>query len=463
MTCRRAAELDLAAFVVDRMAAEWSSFRGHYPHCGSCAREVASWTRLMNTIRDETPGSSVEHPAEERLLQFQTARASLSVLEQQAIDQHLRACAPCRTELKLLQTFNFGRLRAAEPKLAPRLLPRLVVLVRESFVLSLPRPVLALAATLLIGLPVAWVAWNQQGVPESGAVVVAQEPPTPPPLVQHEVEPSPPALEVAEVPAPKPVVETPEKVVAPIEPPPREQLAHVEKPSLPPVEAPKAAEVPSALVAGPAIELAALMPNEAPTYMPPYANAPTLRSTGVIRGLSGAAPSVQALGPDHTGIVFEASPRLYWRLSENTRLRVELIVNDPRAVQPLVDIALPDGASAGIHVFDLAALGVKLAPGVAYEWSVALVPNIDDRSLDAPSMAGVKYVPPSAELSARIASAPPAQLAHVYAESGSWYEAFDQLSRWVAQDPDAEILRRHRAALLAQAGIAPTPAAAGSR
>jgi hypothetical protein len=41
----------------------------------------------------------------------------------------------------------------------------------------------------------------------------------------------------------------------------------------------------------------------------------------------------------------------------------------------------------------------------------------------------------------------------VYAASGYWYDAFDQLSAWLSGEPEVARLHAHRAALLDQVGL----------
>jgi len=53
-------------------------------------------------------------------------------------------------------------------------------------------------------------------------------------------------------------------------------------------------------------------------------------------------------------------------------------------------------------------------------------------------------------IDSRLSSAPLARAAHLYAESGLWYDAFDQLSSWLATERGSALLRSHRAALLEQ-------------
>jgi hypothetical protein len=148
-----------------------------------------------------------------------------------------------------------------------------------------------------------------------------------------------------------------------------------------------------------------------------------------------------------------ASPDLYWFLPEATSSAVEVTVTDPGAVAPLLEVTLPGPLAAGVHRVSLAERGVRLRPHVDYRWFVALVRDPERRSQDVVSGAAIRYAPPAPELGARLSAAPPARSAHLYAESGYWYDAFDQLSRWLATEPGSALLHSHRAALLEQVGL----------
>jgi hypothetical protein len=147
------------------------------------------------------------------------------------------------------------------------------------------------------------------------------------------------------------------------------------------------------------------------------------------------------------------SPALYWFLPEATSLTVEVTVVDPGAVTPLLATTIQGPLEAGVHQVNLAEHGARLRPDVEYRWFVALVRDPEQRSEDAVSGAGIRYTPPGPELGARLSSVEPARIAHLYAQSGLWYDAFDQLSRWLAAEPDAALLHSHRAALLDQVGL----------
>jgi hypothetical protein len=203
------------------------------------------------------------------------------------------------------------------------------------------------------------------------------------------------------------------------------------------------------------LEIASLLPTQPPVYVPPrpLASGPSVRVGGATRRLGADTPTPEALGPAHVGASSQESPNLYWFLPEATSSPVEVSVVDPAAVDPLLELTLPGPLAAGVHRVSLGEHGVRLAPGVDYRWFVALVRDRERRSQDIVSGAAIRYAPPAPEQGARLAAAPPARTAHLFAESGYWYDAFDQLSRWLAAEPGAGRLHDHRAALLEQVGL----------
>jgi hypothetical protein len=202
------------------------------------------------------------------------------------------------------------------------------------------------------------------------------------------------------------------------------------------------------------VQIAALVPSDPPRYVPGrLASEPSVRVGGVARGGSSGAPAPEALGPDHVGLSARESPTLYWFLPEATSLSVEVTVVDPDAVTPLLATTSSGHLEAGVHRVSLADHGARLRPDVEYRWFVALVRDPEERSEDVVSGSGIRYAPPAPELSALLAAASPGHAAHLYAQSGLWYDAFDQFSSWLSAEPDADLLRAHRAALLDQVGL----------
>jgi hypothetical protein len=157
-----------------------------------------------------------------------------------------------------------------------------------------------------------------------------------------------------------------------------------------------------------------------------------------------------ALGPAQIGATSHESPNLYWFLPDATEHSIEVTLVEPSAAEPLLEAMLAGPHSAGVHRVELADRGIRLRPGVDYQWFVALVRDRQRRSQDAVSGAVIRYAPPSGEIASRLAAPAPGKVAHLYAESGYWYDSFDQLSSWLAAERDKTRLHEYRAALLDQ-------------
>jgi hypothetical protein len=224
---------------------------------------------------------------------------------------------------------------------------------------------------------------------------------------------------------------------------------------------PEPLPTPDARAAGPENEapplvqrIAALIPTQAPRYAPGVlASGPLVRIGGAGRGNGENAPHPVALGPAHIGLTSREAPSLYWFLPAPTALPVAVSIVSDAAPAPLLELTLPGPHAVGVHAVSLEENDVRLAPGVDYEWFAAVVSDPERRSRDLVARAAIRFAPPSVEIAERLAESPERR-AHVYAEAGLWYDAYDQLSRWLAAEPDAAILRAHRAALLEQVGLA---------
>jgi hypothetical protein len=187
-------------------------------------------------------------------------------------------------------------------------------------------------------------------------------------------------------------------------------------------------------------------------YRPPAKDLAPRRVGANMRGLPEAMPAVAVLAPDHLALTVSERPTLFWYLSRPTTARIELVVVDPRDARPVVE-AVVAGERAGIQSFSLAERGVRLEPGVAYEWSVAVVADPAQRSRDVVAGGAVQRVEPSAALRSRLAGAGESGRAAVLAAEGIWYDALAALSEPLAARPADAGLREQRAAVLEQAGL----------
>jgi hypothetical protein len=191
---------------------------------------------------------------------------------------------------------------------------------------------------------------------------------------------------------------------------------------------------------------------DAVQYRAPASDLAPRRVGGNLRGLPEALPAVAVLAPDHLALTVSERPTLFWYLSQPTTARIELVVVDPRDSRPVVE-AVVAGERAGIQSFSLAERGVRLEPGVAYEWSVAVIADPAQRSRDVVAGGAVQRIEPSADLQRRLAGAGEGRRAAVLAAEGIWYDALAALSEPLAARPGDASSRARRAAVLEQAGL----------
>ena len=139
-----------------------------------------------------------------------------------------------------------------------------------------------------------------------------------------------------------------------------------------------------------------------PVYKPPLGlGAPSSLVAGGSRGtntcLAGGLKdgnttlTLSVLVPvDHIGLTVQEQPSLYWYLSAATSCQVEVTLTDGQVVEPLLDLRLSPPANPGVQRVRLADHGVRLAPGVQYQWAVALIPDPNHRSKDIIAARGIK-------------------------------------------------------------------------
>jgi len=119
----------------------------------------------------------------------------------------------------------------------------------------------------------------------------------------------------------------------------------------------------------------------------------------------------------------------------------------------LLRIAAEHSVTAGIQRLRLSDHGVKLSPGVEYQWVVALITDPDNRSSDLVASGMIKRIEPSDDLKKRATAATPDSLAGVYAEAGVWYDALSALTDRIDADPGNKALQEARTDLLRQGGL----------
>jgi hypothetical protein len=191
----------------------------------------------------------------------------------------------------------------------------------------------------------------------------------------------------------------------------------------------------------------------APLYKPPLRGAPGGRVGGGTRGAERELFVLSVLAPDHTGLTISEQPSLYWFISSLSSFPIEVTVVDPRASQPALETRIAPPIQPGVHRIRLGDHGVRLAPGVAYRWYVAVVPDVGRRSKDILAGGTIERVERPESLAARLAHAGPAELPSLYAEAGLWYDALGAISELIERAPNDPALRKQRAAMAAQVGL----------
>jgi uncharacterized protein DUF928 len=188
-------------------------------------------------------------------------------------------------------------------------------------------------------------------------------------------------------------------------------------------------------------------------FRPTTTGAPSVRVTGGSRGTGDATITLDVLAPDDIGITTQEQPSLFWFQSKPADAKFELTLLQENKVKPIVQVLIERSTKAGIQRLKLSDHGAKLAPGVEYQWVVALVTDPNNRSSDLVASGVIKRVEPSADLKAKIAKAAPASLAGTYAEAGIWYDALSVLSDQIEAQPENKSLRETRTDLLRQVGL----------
>jgi hypothetical protein len=207
---------------------------------------------------------------------------------------------------------------------------------------------------------------------------------------------------------------------------------------------------------------AAAQPDDTIIYKPPKRGAPGGREGAGTRGLPSSSPTLTVLAPkDHTGLTVQEQPVLYWYLSQETRLPVQVILTDRQSVKPLQAIRLDPPLQPGMQRVRLTDYNIHLAPGVLYKWSVSLVRDAAQRSYDVTTAGTIERVELPNELRGQLVPANKMTSARLYAADGLWYDTIAALSELIDTRPQDTTLRQQRARVLDQEGL--TAAAADDR
>jgi len=510
MSCEQAGEIDFERFLLESETTEFDAFRAHFLNCSECAAAVSEWTAFdlaLQNLLDADGRGRMSHPEPERLEQFSIARDTLGA-EAEAIERHLIGCGPCRTELAVMARYEseFLAATAIESTDGHRATERVASLggvlewlrrlvERPGFDLGFGLQTAAALSIVLLGL---W--WS--GV-FGDAEVSSMDPG--PRVARQESEgmQTPDAFESPSLAAgsglEREAVEAPPGPIRPDESPTRvpsdlpseaPRIANAESAPAPvtpsnlatralPVEVPSPVATASTLPAPssspgapglPALTaleaegaprdeilLAALTDLPLPSYVAP-AGAESLgwiQQFGAVRaGPTSVAIEIRAPA-NHAGLTLSAAPRLWWSLSQDTDLPVQVTVVDDRELDPVLRADLPGAFSKGLHSIDLAAQGVELEPDVEYRWFVSLIVDPERPSRNPVAAGALKRVADSDERREIVGRALPTELGHTYARLGLWYDAFDFFASIAAVHPDFEPVTRHRERLVELAGGRP--------
>ena len=190
-----------------------------------------------------------------------------------------------------------------------------------------------------------------------------------------------------------------------------------------------------------------------PVYTPPKRGAPLARVGGGSRGVEDGLPYISVITPDHVGYTSMSAPVLYWYISEDMKTRFEFALINDDDIEPMVEVTSEQMMTAGLNSINLADHGVTLQPGVAYQWSVALVSDENKRSSDIVSSGQIELLEMTEEQKAVLENTSGEDRVAILAREGYWYDTFDSMSRLIADNPDNATLRTQRAALLEQIGL----------
>jgi hypothetical protein len=169
--------------------------------------------------------------------------------------------------------------------------------------------------------------------------------------------------------------------------------------------------------------------------------------TGVHRGPGQAnLPLVSVVAPDHIGTTISDQPQLYWYLSDDTKLPVEVSLYEVGTEDKLYEFSTA-GSAAGFHCLDLAKENVRLDLNKQYQFTVNVVVNPKDHASDRTTSGYIKRIKPPAALPAGKDSFA------ALLGSGIWYDGVaDLMKQLEAKKGDAD-LTAARDSLLRQVGL----------
>ena len=191
-----------------------------------------------------------------------------------------------------------------------------------------------------------------------------------------------------------------------------------------------------------------------PVYKPPKRGAPGGRVGGATRGDHEAYLIVEILAPERIrGLTSHDQPELYWYISKPTDTPIEFTLIDEEAIEPLIEVRIPQPAMSGMQRIRLSDYGIHLKKDKMYRWSIALVLDPERRSKDIVAGARIEQALASEIPRDKLAGADLLQATYINAEAGLWYDAIGSISQAIQADPHQSRYHEVRAALLDQVGL----------
>jgi len=192
-----------------------------------------------------------------------------------------------------------------------------------------------------------------------------------------------------------------------------------------------------------------------PLYTPPKKLTPRARVGGGLRGTDGNDPVLVALVPDHVGLTVKKSPVLNWFLSKPTTYQLKFTLIDIGSVKPLHEGPIPTPDHAGVQSINLKDWNIALEPDVQYRWYISAIRNVDSPSQDIVAGGVIERCEFSTcvvEMEVDLSCDRQSVLRN--AGRGFWYDAMACLCSLIDSNPSDQTLRRQRAGLLNQIGLA---------
>lgn len=185
-------------------------------------------------------------------------------------------------------------------------------------------------------------------------------------------------------------------------------------------------------------------------FKPIGMGAPSGRVDAGSRGDGDEVASLYVIAPENIGLSGRSQPLLYWFQTAPAALPFEISILKPNDPTPVLRVRQSKATTGGFHHLDLAEHGVQLAPGVDYQWVVALVRDPQSRSRDIVSSGWIRYTPARDKEEGRAD-------ATSLAAAGLWYDTVSALFAQISARPGDVQLAADRRDLFAQVGLPPLP------